>query len=71
MELPSICFKEHCLMKAASHLATVAWKGTRPDDEILAKFETDDNHDVEEKPSGSTRNFVVLSNNGNKDCTKF
>ncbi len=52
-------------------MATVAWKGTRPDDEILAKFETDDNDGVDEKPPGSTRNFVVLSSNGNKSRTKF
>ena len=57
MEIPSICFREHCLLKAANHLATVAWIGVKPNDESLARCEMED--DVDENPTGSSLIYNV------------
>ena len=51
MEMNSVCYKEHFLMKDASHLAIVAWTENKrkPDLSILDSFEV---QKIEEKGKG-------------------
>ena len=51
MEMSSVCYKEHFLLKIASHLAIVAWTENKrkPDQSILESFEV---QKIEEKGKG-------------------
>ncbi len=35
----SVCYDEHFLIKQATHLAIVAWVGSKPADSVLESFQ--------------------------------